>query len=204
MVGNQLTRLVYGGDDDSFWEKYPVLETFMHAADAFVKHQDGTVQIWAANRDWFLEEWGRDTFISLPGILLVTKRFDEAKQVVRDFATYEKNGLIPNRIQKNKIEYNSVDASMWFIQATKAYWQYTGNFIFVREMLPVLRRIIDAYKNGTSYEHFESDQTIKMDENDALVVSPPQATWMDADPSGTGKTIVTPRNGKAVEINARH
>ena len=186
----------------SFWEKYPVLETFMHAADSFVKHVGGTVQIWAANRDWFLEEWGRDTFISFPGILLVTKRFDEAKQVVRDFATYEKNGLIPNRIKKNTIEYNSVGAPMWFIQAMKSYWQYTGDLSFVTEMLPVLRRIIDAYKNGTSYERFGKEQTIKMDENDALIVSPAQATWMDADPSGTGKTIVTPRNGKAVEINA--
>ena len=202
MVGNQPTRLVYGEDDDSFWEKYPILETFMHAADSFVKHVGGTVQIWAANRDWFLEEWGRDTFISFPGILLVTKRFDEAKQVVRDFATYEKNGLIPNRIKKNKIEYNSVGAPLWFIQALKSYWQYTGDLSFVTEMLPVLRRIIDAYKNGTSFERFGKEQTIKMDENDALIVSPPQATWMDADPSGTGETIVTPRNGKAVEINA--
>jgi predicted glycogen debranching enzyme len=202
MVGNQPTRLVYAEDDDSFWEKYPVHETFMHAADAFVKHVDGTVQIWAANRDWFLEEWGRDTFISFPGILLVTKRFDEAKNIVGNFASYEKNGLIPNRIKKNRIEYNSVDAPMWFIQTMKSYWQYTGDFNFVREMLPVLRRIIDAYKKGTSYERFGSEQTIKMDENDALIASPPQATWMDADPSGTGKTIVTPRNGKAVEINA--
>lgn len=202
MVGNQPTRLVYGEDDDSFWEKYPVLETFMHAADSFVKHVGGDVQIWAANRDWFLEEWGRDTFISFTGILLVTKRFDEAKQVVRDFATYEKNGLIPNRIKKNTIEYNSVGAPLWFIQAMKSYWKYTGDCNFVTEMLPVLRRIIDAYKHGTSYERFGKKQTIKMDENDALIVSPPQATWMDADPSGTGKTIVTPRNGKAVEINA--
>jgi len=110
--------------------------------------------------------------------------------------------LIPNRIQENKIEYNSVDAAMWFIQATKSYWQYTGDLNFMRVILRVLRKIIDAYKNGTSYERFGSEQTIKMDENDALIVSPPQATWMDADPSGTGKTIVTPRNGKAVEINA--
>jgi predicted glycogen debranching enzyme len=202
MVGNQPTRLVCGEDDDSFWEKYPVLETFLHAADSFVKHVGGTVQIWAANRDWFLEEWGRDTFISFPGVLLVTRRFDEAKQVVRDFATYEKNGLIPNRIKKNTIEYNSVGAPLWFIQALKSYWQYTGDLSFVTEMLPVLRRIIDAYKNGTSYERFGKKQIIKMDENDALIVRPPQATWMDADPSGTGRTIVTPRNGKAVEINA--
>ena len=136
------------------------------------------------------------------GILLVTRRFDDAKQVVRDFASYEKNGLIPNRIKKNMVEYNSVGAPMWFIQALKSYWQYTGDLSFVTEMLPVLRRIIDAYKNGTSFERFGKEQTIKMDENDALIVSPPQATWMDADPSGTGRTIVTPRNGKAVEINA--
>ena len=202
MVGNQPTKLAYGEDDDFFWEKYPVLETFMHAAASFVKHVGGTVQVWAANRDWFLEEWGRDTFISFPGILLVTRRFDDAKQVVRDFASYEKNGLIPNRIKKNTVEYNSVGAPMWFIQAMKSYWQYTGDLSFVIEMLPVLRRIIDAYKNGTSYERFGKKQTIKMDENDALIVSPAQATWMDADPSGTGRTIVTPRNGKAVEINA--
>jgi predicted glycogen debranching enzyme len=202
MVGNQPTRLVYTEDDDSFWEKSPVLETFMHAADGFIKHVGGTVQIWAANRDWFLEEWGRDTFISLPGILLVTGRFGEAQKIIGNFASYEKNGLIPNRIQKNNIAYNTVDAPMWFIQATKSYWHYTDDLNFVREMLPVLRRIIDAYKNGTSYERFGNEQTIKMDENDALIASPPQATWMDADPSGSGKTIVTPRNGKAVEINA--
>jgi predicted glycogen debranching enzyme len=66
----------------------------------------------------------------------------------------------------------------------------------------VLRRIIDAYKNGTSYERFGNEQTIKIDEKDLLIVSPAQGTWMDADPSGTGKTMVTPRNGKTVEINA--
>jgi len=124
MVGNQPTRLVYTEDDDSFWEKSPVLETFMYAADGFIKHVGGTVQIWAANRDWFLEEWGRDTFISLPGILLVTGRFGEARKIIGNFATYEKNGLIPNRIQKNNIEYNTVDAPMWFIQATKSYWRF--------------------------------------------------------------------------------
>jgi predicted glycogen debranching enzyme len=112
MVGNQPTRLVCDEDADSFWGKYPVLETFMHAADAFVKHVGGTFQIWAASRDWFLEEWGRDTFISFPGILLVTRRFGEAREIVGNFAAFEKNGLIPNRVQENKIEYNSADAPM--------------------------------------------------------------------------------------------
>jgi glycogen debranching enzyme len=62
-----------------FGKNIPFLKS-LRAADSFVKDVDGTVQIWAANRDWFLEEWGRDTFISLPGILLVTKRFGEAKR----------------------------------------------------------------------------------------------------------------------------
>ena len=202
MPGNQPTRLTDYGDSDSFWTQYPVLEIFFQAASTFVKHQNGSVQIWAANRDWFFEEWGRDTFISLPGILLVTKQFGDARKIIEGFAAHEKNGLIPNRIQKEKILYNSADAPMWFIQATKSYYQYTGDFDFVRKMLQILRKIIDAYRNGTSYERFGSDQKIKMDENDALVMSPPQATWMDADPSGNGTTIVTPRNGKTVEINA--
>jgi len=196
VLGNQTTRLV------SFMDEELVFETFVNAANTFVKRQDGSLQIWAASRDWFLEEWGRDTFISLPGILLVTKRFDDAREIIRNFAAYEKNGLIPNRIQKDKTIYNTADAPMWFIQAAKSYWKYSGDFGFVREMLPVLTKIVDCYKRGTSYERFGSDQIIKMDENDALVSSPPQATWMDADPSGTGQTIVTPRNGKTVEINA--
>jgi predicted glycogen debranching enzyme len=201
MVGNQLTKLEYDTVDDSFWQQFPVLDTFLNAADTFVKHVDNNIQLWAASRDWFLEEWGRDTFISLSGILLVTKRFEEAKAIFRNFAKYEKNGLIPNRIQK-KIEYNTVDAPMWFIQSIKSYLQHTGDLKFVIEMLPVLRKIIDAYKKGTYYKRFGRKQIIKMDENDALILSPAQATWMDADPSGTGRNIVTPRNGKAVEINA--
>jgi predicted glycogen debranching enzyme len=200
--GNQPTQIVGFGDDDSFCTEYKVYETLVQAASTFVKHVDGSVQIWAASRDWFLEEWGRDTFISLPGLLLVTGLFDEARKVIENFATYEKDGLIPNRIQKDKIEYNTADAPMWFIQAVKSYSEYTGDLNFVRATLPVVRRIIGAYKNGTSYERFGADQKIKMDDNDALIASPSQATWMDADPSGTGKTIVTPRNGKTVEINA--
>jgi predicted glycogen debranching enzyme len=200
--GNQSTRLESFGDDNLFWNKYPVLETLIQTASTFVKHANGSVQIWAASRDWFLEEWGRDTFISLPGLLLVTGLFGEARIIIENFAKYEKNGLIPNRIQKDKIIYNTADAPMWFIQAAKSYLERTGDLGFVHAMSPVLKRIIDAYKNGTGYVRFGSDQKIKMDENDALIESPPQATWMDADPSGTGKTIVTPRNGKAVEINA--
>ncbi len=132
----------------------PVLKTFLETADTFVKYADNTVQILAASRDWFLEEWGRDTFISLPGILLVTKRFEEARAVIENFSSYEQKGLIPNRIQGGLIEYNTVDAPMWFIQAVKSYLKYTNDLDFVHEILPVLRKIIEAYKHGTSYPRF--------------------------------------------------
>lgn len=196
MAANQETRLK---TEDLNWKKYPVLETFKSAASTFVKRVENEVQIWAASRDWFMEEWGRDTFVSLPGILLTSRRFDDAKRVFWRFAKLEKKGLIPNRIGEN-IEYNTADAAMWFIQAVKSYLKYTGDSKFVDDMLPVMRRIIGAYKNGAYYVKNGEKQRIWMDE-DGLIMSPAQATWMDADCFGKSQPV-TPRNGKAVEINA--
>ena len=200
MVGNQRTRLLFDKYLEDLLTDYPVLETFEAAANSFVKHIDNTVHIWAASRDWFLEPWGRDTFIALPGILLTTGRYGEARDVFRHFASYEKGGLIPNRIRPNLIEYNTADASMWFIQAIKSYLNYSNDWAFIQEMLSVIRNIIDGYIMGTSYERFGKDERIRMDERDGLIINPPQATWMDADPSGNRP--VTPRYGKVVEINA--
>jgi predicted glycogen debranching enzyme len=197
MGANQETRLKTSEFD---WEKYPVLKTFKNATKMFVKNVNGEIQIWAASRDWFLHEYGRDTFISLTGLLLVNKRFKEAKKVFKRFAKFERNGLIPNRIQGSIIEYNSADAPMWFIQALKKYLDYTNDLEFARDMLPFMRRIIGSYKHGTSYERYGKELVIKMDK-DGLVISPEQGTWMDADAFGKTKPI-TPRNGKAVEINA--
>jgi len=200
MVGNQNTRLLFDKSLDDILEKYPVLDLFKAAANSFVKQVSGTTQIWAASRDWFLESWGRDTFISLPGILLTTKRFSEAKAVIQNYAHYEKKGLIPNRIRPHNIEYNNADGSMWFIQAIKSYLNCTKDWDFVRQMRVTIKNIIDNYIQGTSYKRFGEEQKIKMDENDMLIITPPQATWMDAEPI---KHIpITPRNGKAVEINA--
>ncbi|UCH02761.1 MAG: hypothetical protein JSV20_02955 [Candidatus Bathyarchaeota archaeon] len=201
MVGNQRTRLLLDQDMVYLLNHYSVLETFMAAATSFVRYVDNTVQIWAASRDWFLEEWGRDTFISLPGILLVSGRYAEAKAVILRFARLVNNGLIPNRIRPTQVEYNTVDASMWFIQAIKSYLKYTRDWASIRTLLPVMRTVIANYKDGTSFLRWNEPQIIKMDENDGLIRSPPQATWMDADPSGRGKPI-TSRHGKAVEINS--
>jgi predicted glycogen debranching enzyme len=197
MSANQETRLK---TEDFDWSKYPVLETFKSTANQFIKNIDGQVEIWAASRDWFMEEWGRDTFVSLPGILLVNGRFEEAKSVFRRFASFEKEGLIPNKINKGNVMYNTADAPMWFIQAVKKYLRYTKDMGFVNDMLPVMRRIIGAYKNGASYQRYGNDRVIKMDD-DGLIISPAQATWMDADCFGKACPI-TPRNGKTVEVNA--
>lgn len=167
------------------------------ASDRFVQGNE----IWAASQDWFLEPWGRDTFISLPGLLLSTGRFSEARAVFRHFANHEKGGLIPNRIQTHQILYNTVDASLWFVMALKKYHEVTGDDGFLSEMWPTVENIVAGYKGGTSFNHFGVDHFIGADV-DGLIVSPAQATWMDADPSGVGHSIVTPRNGKAVEINA--
>ena len=177
-------------------------EALKKAGDSFIKHFNGSVQIWAASLDWFQEEWGRDTFISLPGLLLSTGRFAEAQSNMRAFAKHEREGLIPNRIPEagRPAEYNTVDGSLWFVQAVKSYAEATQDKAFVDEMLPVLRRIMDRYASGTGYQRYGRFNRIYMDA-DGLIVSPAQATWMDADPEGRDKPV-TPRNGKAVEINA--
>jgi glycogen debranching enzyme len=185
------------------WQAASALwETLKKAGDSFIKHFNGSVQIWAASLDWFQEEWGRDTFISLPGLLLSTGRFAEARENMRAFARHEKDGLIPNRIPEagRPAEYNTVDGSMWFVQAVKSYAEAARDTAFVDEMLPVLRRVMERYASGTGYKRYGRFNRIYMD-SDGLIISPAQATWMDADPEGRDKPV-TPRNGKAVEINA--
>jgi len=187
-------------------------DMFESATESFVKFRDGRPEIWAASRDWFAEQWGRDTFIALPGIMLATRRFDQARELIRSFARFERNGLVPNRIwdpsNPDTIEYNTSDGSMWFIQAVKSYVEATGDTAFVVEMAPVMRRIMQGYINGTGWDggkHINpdpalNDRVVRMDPADGLISVPGQSTWMDADPHGQG--AVTPRNGKPVEINA--
>lgn len=196
----QLRMLKASRDGDVWKAPEAARAAFAAAAAAFVKRDGDSVQIWAASMDWFLEEWGRDTFISLPGLLLATGRFADAKSVLRRFAAFEKDGLIPNRIDGARSEYNTADAPMWYVQALKSYGEASGDRAFVDEMTPVVRRIMAAYEKGASYERYGRRNRIYMDA-DGLVVTPAQATWMDADPEGRDRPV-TPRNGKTVEINA--
>ena len=163
------------------------------AADNFIIEKNNTKTI-IAGYPWF-GDWGRDTFISLEGITLETNRFKDAKEIINSFKNYIKDGLVPNLISEDGAEsYNSVDASLWYIDAVYKYYKYTMDSDFVKDMYPILMQIINAYKNGTSYD-------IKMDEDGLISAgnAETQLTWMDAK---VGDVIPTPRYGKAVEINA--
>jgi len=146
-----------------------------------------------AGYHWF-EGWGRDAFVSLPGLMLVTGRFQDAREVLLGFSKYCKDGLIPNYIPDPPAEpaYNSVDASLWFVNAVLQYLKYTGDFNFVRERLwETLRTIIGSHLNGTVFDiHVDGDGLLSHGE---------RLTWMDA---AVDEKAVTPRVGKAVEVQA--
>ena len=143
-----------------------------------------------AGYPWF-NDWGRDTMISLEGLTLVTGRPDDAKWILRTFASYERDGLIPNNIPDGGTDgvYHAADASLWFFHALDRYVTATGDRDTLRVILPTLRRILDKHRAGTRFG-------IGMDPADGLLrqgVEGYMLTWMDSD---------TPRRGKAVEINA--
>ena len=149
-----------------------------------------------AGYPWFMD-WGRDTFISLPGLLLKTERYDEAESALTTFAAAAEDGIIPNRFDDydNRPHYNTIDASMWFIHAAFEHVAASGNEnMFRRKLLPVIRWIIDCYHDGTKFGiHADADGLITGGNAET------QLTWMDAK---CGGVIFTPRYGKAVEINA--
>jgi predicted glycogen debranching enzyme len=150
-----------------------------------------------AGYPWFAD-WGRDTMISLPGLLLVTGRFKQAAEVLTVFAQYVSQGMIPNRFDDytNEPSYNTVDASLWFIHAAFEYARFSGDAkTFDKVLRPACRQILDGYRNGTRFG-------IKMDVADCLITQGDihtQLTWMDAKCNGIA---FTPRQGKPVEINA--
>ena len=149
-----------------------------------------------AGYHWFTD-WGRDTMISLPGLCLSTGRYTDAKKILAAFAKTVSQGMLPNRFQDNgePPEYNNVDGTLWYFIAIYKYLQATGDKEFVmHELLPVLKEIIQYHFKGTRYNiHVAEDGLLYSGEEGV------QLTWMD---SKIGDWVVTPRTGKAVEINA--
>ena len=165
------------------------------AADQFVvARQSGKTVI--AGYPWF-SDWGRDTMISLPGLTLPTLRFDVARGILRTFAHAVSQGMIPNRFPDSgeTPEFNTVDATLWFFEAARAYLAATHDSAFVREELyNVLADIVAWHVRGTRYGiHVDTDGLL------AAGADGVQLTWMDAK---VGDQPVTPRRGKPVEIQA--
>jgi predicted glycogen debranching enzyme len=170
------------------------------AADQFVARRplaadpDGRTVI--AGYHWF-GDWGRDTMIALPGLALSTGRPDVARRILTTFARFVDRGMLPNRFPDGgeAPEYNTVDATLWYLEAIRAYHAATEDDALLKELYPVLEEIIRWHRNGTRY-------SIKEDPADGLLSSGEpgvQLTWMDA---RVGDWVVTSRTGKAVEINA--
>lgn len=149
-----------------------------------------------AGYPWF-GDWGRDTMISLPGLTLATGRPEVARAILRTYARYVDQGMIPNRFpdEGEVPEYNTVDATLWYFEAIRAYYGVTEDDDLVSELFPVLAEIIDWYCRGTRYN-------IHLDSADGLLYAGEegvQLTWMDAK---VDDWVVTPRIGKPVEVNA--
>ncbi len=178
----------------------PPIQHLVLAADQFMVQRrdggaaDGTSVI--AGYPWF-SDWGRDTMLSLPGLCLATGRHREAREILRTFARHLDAGLLPNRFpdEGEAPEFNSVDASLLYVEAIRAYLEATSDEDCLRELWPAIVQILEHYRDGTRHG-------IRMDPADALVVAGEeglQLTWMDAK---IGDWVVTPRMGKAIEINA--
>jgi predicted glycogen debranching enzyme len=165
--------------------------------DRALAHAEGyQAQTVVAGYPWFTD-WGRDTMISLEGLLLTTGRLHEAGQVLRTFGHHVRDGLIPNLFPEGQNEglYHTADASLWFFHALDRYLRASGDGATLRSLLPALREIIEKHVRGTRFG-------IGVDPNDGLLrqgAEGYQLTWMDAK---VGDWVVTPRRGKAVEINA--
>ena len=165
------------------------------AADQFiVRRGEGYTVL--AGYPWF-GDWGRDTMIALPGLTLSTRRYDVAASVLRTFARYVSDGMLPNRFPDagEQPEYNTVDATLWYFHAIDRYGAASGDLELARELWPILEDIVAWHQRGTRYH-------IQVDPADGLLFAGEpgvQLTWMDAKVNGR---VITPRIGKPVEINA--
>lgn len=181
-------------------EQDQLIKNFLIATDNFVVYRPNFgLHTLIAGYPWFLD-WGRDSLISFEGLLLVTKRYDIAKEVLKTMIRDVKFGLVPNGYSgyDNRPLYNSVDASLLLFEAIQKYLDYTDDYKFIEnEFYSVLEDILEHYKNGIDVDN----NNIYLDE-DGLIVSgteDTQNTWMDAKYDGVA---ITPRSGKVVEVNS--
>ncbi|MCD6402907.1 MAG: glycogen debranching enzyme N-terminal domain-containing protein [Candidatus Aenigmarchaeota archaeon] len=166
--------------------KNKLLDFLLLASDLHViKRFDDQISV-IAGYHWF-GEWGRDTLISIPGMFILTKRFDELRKLFRFYLNLTEEGFIPTSFpvsSKDKFSYHGVDTSLWLFNSLYEYYSVTKDKSFIRKVWSSLLSIIDSYK--------------KLMDEDCLIRHGKGKTWMDAKVDG----FVTPREGKAVEIQA--
>ena len=177
-----------------------LFSTLVQAADDFLVFRKSTQsKTILAGLPWFTD-WGRDTMIAMEGLTLATGRYEDAKGILRTFAQYVKDGLVPNMFPDEGIDplYNTADASLWYFYAVDRYLIYTDTdteYDFIKnEIYPRLEEIMAAYRQGTSFSIYMAE--------DGLIHAGgglDQVTWMDV---RVDDWVVTPRHGKPVEINA--
>jgi predicted glycogen debranching enzyme len=176
------------------------IEHLVLAADQFVVRRplrdDPEGMSVIAGYHWF-GDWGRDTMISLPGLLIATGRFATARRILTTFARFVDQGMLQNRFPDagEVPEYNTVDATLWYVEAIRTYHAATDDDVLLAELFPVLEEIVRWHRKGTRYGIAEDPSDGLLRSGEAGV----QLTWMDAK---IGDWVVTPRTGKAVEINA--
>lgn len=165
------------------------------AADQFIVKR-GTGSTIIAGYPWF-SDWGRDTMIALPGITLSTGRFDIAKEILVEYSRHISYGMLPNRFpdEGETPDYNTVDATLWYFEAVRAYAEASGDLDLVESVLyEKLAEILAWHLRGTRHEiHVDTDGLLYAGE------AGHQLTWMDAK---IGDLVITPRTGKPVEIQA--
>ena len=177
-----------------------LIEKYVIAADNFVVNRPNfNLHTIIAGYPWFLD-WGRDSMIAFEGLLLITKRYDIAREVLLTFVRDIKFGLVPNGYSgfDNRPLYNSVDASLLLFEQIQKYIRYTGDYKFVQENIyQKLKNIIESYTKGIDID----DNNILLNEDNLISsgTQKTQNTWMDAKYLGMS---ATPRNGKVVEVNA--
>ncbi len=178
-----------------------LMRDYIIASDNFIVYRPSfALYTLIAGYPWFLD-WGRDTLIAFEGILLIPRRFEIAKEVLLTCIRDIKYGLVPNGYSgyDNRPLYNSVDASLLLFEQVRKYLEYTHDYEFLKEQLyEVLKKVMNSYIEGIDLD----GNNIHLDLEDGLLSSGTpyiQNTWMDAK---VGDKVITPRNGKAVEINS--
>lgn len=182
--------------EDKAGLKDRIANVLVRSANQYLTWRESTKSMSVMAGFPFFGDWGRDTMIAMVGCTIAAKQFESAKSILRTFMVYCHKGIMPNMFPEGDGEpmYNTVDASLLFIEVVNLYCQASGDYDFLNEAWPVMKDIIYWYSHGTDYNIF-MDRDGLISAGSGLY----QLTWMDV---RAGEILPTPRHGKPVEINA--